>query len=69
MKADKMAYLGWRLQGVQVLVWLFFLLASYMTPKFRKSCFHLTEGSFGRFLAKFKLIIFEPYEEEAEIFR
>ena len=55
-----MTYLSWRLQGVQISLWLLF---SYMSPKLGKSCLQLTEGNFGEFLAKFKVIIFEPYEE------
>ena len=51
----KMAYLGGRLQGVQISVWLLFLLVSYLSPNLEKSCLQLTESFFGQFSAKFKV--------------
>ena len=60
----KMAYLGGRLQRVQISVWLLFSLDRYFSPNLEKSCLQLTEGNFDRFLAKiWSVIIFEPYEE------
>ena len=51
----KMAYLGGRLQGIQISVLLLFSLDSYLSSKLEKSCLQLTEGNFGQFLAKFEV--------------
>ena len=66
----KMAYLGGRLHGVQIPVWLLSSLVSYLTQKLGKSCLPLIQGNFCQFLAQFKEQYFlNQMTNRAEIFR
>ena len=59
----KMAYLGRRLQGVQISVWLLFSLDSYLSPKLEKILLAADRRQFWLIFGKIWSLIFEPYEE------